>query len=84
MTHVRSSNDPARRPGLVVMLLGLIAALPAIGLAQNSPPTAPAEGAEGEDAENVEAKPEIDPRSGVASERARQLRIDRQTEVTSV
>ncbi len=65
------------------MLLGLIAALPAIGLAQNSPPTAPAEGAEGEDAENAEAEPEIDPRSGVASERARQLRIDRQTEVTS-
>ena len=65
------------------MLLGLIAALPAIGLAQSSPPTAPAEGAEGEDAEKAEAKPEIDPRSGIASERARQLRIDRQTEVTS-
>ena len=83
MTHVRCSNDPARRPGLVLMLLGLIAALPAIGLAQDSPPPQPAEGAEGEEAGDAEAKPEVDPRVGAAVERARQLRINRQTEVTS-
>lgn len=69
------------------MLLGLIAALPAIGLAQNSPPAPPAEGGdgagEGDDAAGAEAKPEVDPRAGAATERARQLRIDRQTEFTS-
>jgi len=67
------------------MLFGLIAALPAIGFAQNAPPKPPSEGADGEGdaAAGAENKPEIDPRTRTANEKARQLRIDSQTEITS-